>query len=64
MLNIKGEKIFTQTELLENLVRSIKQNIPDTLHDQHILLRSAEIGDMIGESEHYVQGYLRTRLER
>lgn len=63
MLNINGEKIFTQTELMENLVKSIKFNIPDTLHDQHILLRSVEIGDMIGESEHYVRGYLRRALK-
>jgi len=66
MLNIKGEKIFTQTELLENLTYSIKRTIPCALQDQHILMRAIEIGDMIGESKEYVQGYLKKalRLER
>ena len=62
MLNINGVKIYTQTELLENMVRSIKRNIPFALQSQHVLLRAAEIGDIIGESKEYVMGYLSKSL--
>ena len=64
MLNIRGEKIFTQTELMENLVAYIDEGIAE--HNEVIDLIAPYIGGMINEDAHYVQGYLKKaiRLER
>ena len=66
MLNIRGEKIFTQTELMDNLASYIDDNIGSNDHEEHAYMVSGYVAGMINESEHYVQGYLRKalRLER
>jgi hypothetical protein len=66
MLNIRGVKVFTQDELLDNLATDISKNVGDNDWAEHIDMISGYVAAMIGESEHYVQGYLKKalRLER
>jgi len=66
MLNIRGEKIFTQTELMDNLVAYIDDAVAENVRELYINTIAAGIGGVINESEHYVQGYLKKalRLER
>jgi hypothetical protein len=66
MLNIKGVKVYTQDELLDNLSIDISKNVGDNDWMEHIDMISGYVAAMINESEHYVQGYLKKalRLER
>jgi hypothetical protein len=66
MLNIRGEKIFTQTELMDNLAAYIDDSVGGQDQFDHIDHISGYVAGMIIESEHYVQGYLKKalRLER
>jgi hypothetical protein len=66
MLNIRGEKIFTQTELLENLIEFLNRCVGDEDRETVVGIIYPYVAAMIGETEHYVQGYLKKalRLER
>lgn len=66
MLNIRGIKVYTQDELMDNLVIGIKTQTDEKDWQEHIDTASNYIADTIGESTHYVRGYLRKalRLER
>lgn len=63
MLNINGEKIFTQTELLENLTTYIEDSVGENDWEDHVYMMSGYVAAMIGNDEHYVRGYLRRALK-
>jgi hypothetical protein len=62
MLNIKGVKVYTQDELLDNLSAYIDDSVGGSDIEEHVVLISSYVAGMIGESENYVQGYLKKSL--
>jgi hypothetical protein len=62
MLNIRGVKVYTQDEILENLATGIRQHTDENDWQEHIDTASSYIADAIEESDLYVNKYLSVKL--
>jgi hypothetical protein len=60
MIKIGNEKLFTMTELLENLVEDIKTSELDA---EVVEIAFITVGNIIGESADFVRGFVTSRRE-
>jgi len=63
MIKIGNEKLFTMTELLENLVAYLKHYTREDLKNGNGDFEILAVAAIIGESADFVRGFVTSRME-
>jgi hypothetical protein len=63
MIKIGNEKLFTMTEILENLRAYLKTETVDDLKDGKADFEISAVAATIGESADFVRGFVTSRRE-